>query len=472
MIKKLINYFALVITTVMLVIACSSDTQLQNDETVKTRSQAEPNVLQIWWDKGFTLEEDEALKQIINNWEQESGKKIKLSFYSNDELPEKTQRAIRAGTSPDLVMGSSAERELNPRLAWEGKLADVSDIIEPVKNSYNQSTLEAINYYNNVDHKRSYYGVPISQLTVHIFYWRDLLEQIGKSEADIPQDWQGFWQFWQEVQDNLAAQSQDNESDQQQIYGLGLPLSAGAADTYYIFEQILEANNVNILSTDGELIIDQPEVRQGIIDCLQWYSDFYTTGYIPPSAVDWLNPDNNRNLLQRAIVMTPNTTLSIPAAVRKDASIDLEQLGIIEFPHKPNNESINHLVAVNAVILLSESQHQELAKDFLRYLVRPNTLSDYLKASGGRYLPVLTPVWKNLGWENSQDEHFSTAAKTVIQGKTRPFNIVTNPAYTVILQKNIWGQSLNRIAVDKISPQQAADQAISQIKEIFAQWDQ
>ena len=106
----------------------------------------------------------------------------------------------------------------------------------------------------------------------------------------------------------------------------------------------------------------------------------------------------------------------------------------------------------------------------MRYLVKPNTLSNYLEVSGGRYLPVIDSVWKTLDWSNSEDEHFSTSAKTVIEGKTRPFNIVTNPAYTIVLQKNIWGQALNKVLVDKISPEQAADEAIAQINQIFEDW--
>ncbi|MDJ0594055.1 MAG: ABC transporter substrate-binding protein [Pleurocapsa sp. MO_226.B13] len=471
MTKQLRCYFALAIVTMMLVIACNPETQLQTIQVEKPRSPTRSNVLEIWWDKGFTLEEDEALEQIVSNWQKESGNKLKLSFYSNDELPEKAQRAIQAGTAPDLVMGSSAERELNPRLAWEGKLVDVSDIIAPVKDSYSKSALEAVNFYNNVEKKRSYYGIPISQLTIHVFYWRDLLEQVGKNETNIPRDWNNFWQFWQDVQNDLARQLKLSGQQSPKIYGLGFPLSAGGADTYYLFEQILEARDISILDADGNLIIDEPKVRQGIIDSFKWYTDFYIAGYIPPDAVNWLNPDNNRNLLRRSIVMTPNTTLSIPAAVRKDADTNLEKLGIIEFPNKLNKDPTRHLVAVNAVVLLSASQHQELAKDFLRYLVEPNTLSNYLKVSGGRYLPVMDSVWKTLGWEDSDDEHFSTAAKTVIKGKTRPFNIVTNPAYAIILQKNIWGKALNRIVVNGISPEQAADEAIAQIQDIFANWD-
>ena len=472
MTTRLLHYLALALATMMIVVACNSDTQLQTTQGSKPRGSTAENVLQIWWDKGFTIEEDEALAQIISDWEQESGQKIKLSFYSNDELPEKVQRAIQAGTPPDLMMGSSAERELNPRLAWEGKLVDVADILEPVRNLYSESALEAVHFYNDVEKKRSYYGVPISQLTIHVFYWRDLLAQAGKSEADLPKDWDGYWKFWQQVQEELQAKSPPQGQASQKIYGLGFPFSVGAADTYYLFEQILEAKDVQIVDPEGQLIIDRPEVHQGIIDALKWYANFYTAGYVPPKAINWLNPDNNRNLLRRAIVMTPNTTLSIPAAVRQDADLNLDQLGIVEFPPKPNNEPMRHLVAVNAVVLLSESQQQEAAKDFLQYLIKPERLANYLEAAGGRYLPVMSSVWETLGWEESEDHHFATAAKTVIRGQTRPFALVTNPAYTVILQKNIWGQALNRIVVDQISPEQAAEEARDKIQTIFEQWEQ
>lgn len=89
---------------------------LKSNQFSVTESPISSRVLKIWSDKGYTLEEDEALQQIISNWKEQSGNKIKLTFYTNDELPQKTQRALQAGNPPDIVINSSAERELYPRL--------------------------------------------------------------------------------------------------------------------------------------------------------------------------------------------------------------------------------------------------------------------------------------------------------------------------------------------------------------------
>ena len=74
MIKLFLRYLALAITQlavgiaiIMLVIACNSDTQLNNTQIDKSRSRrvdvsspTEDKILQIWWDKGYSPEEDAA----------------------------------------------------------------------------------------------------------------------------------------------------------------------------------------------------------------------------------------------------------------------------------------------------------------------------------------------------------------------------------------------------------------------------
>ncbi len=187
------KYVLIVLTLSLIIIACTNISKLKLSSV--THSPTDNTVLKIWWDKGFTVDEDEAIQQLVSNWEKQTGNKVKLSFYIGDELPQKARRFIQVGNPPDIMMSSGAERVLNPHLAWEGKLADVTNVIEPVKNLYPEYALQAVNYYNNAAKKRSYYAVPINQSTVHIFYWRDLLEQIGRSEKDIPKDWDGFWEF-------------------------------------------------------------------------------------------------------------------------------------------------------------------------------------------------------------------------------------------------------------------------------------
>jgi len=128
MTKKLLSYFALAMTTIMLVVACNSDTQLQNDEVVM-RSLVDPNVLQIWWDKGYSPEEDEALQKLIKGWSQKTGNKVQVNFYTLDKRSEKPQRYLQSGIAPDIFMSFKAESTLNASLAWEGKLSRSAELI-------------------------------------------------------------------------------------------------------------------------------------------------------------------------------------------------------------------------------------------------------------------------------------------------------------------------------------------------------
>lgn len=423
----------------------------------------ETKILKIWWDKGFTLEEDEALQQVVSNWEKRSGNKVKLAFYSTDELSQKVERELRAGDLPDLIAMFKSEKSLTPRLAWEGKLVDVSDVIEPVKSLYPEAVLQTVSFYNKSAQKRSYYALPIHQATIHVYYWRDLLEKVGHSDAEIPRDWDAYWKFWKQMQDELRAK-------QMNIYGLGLPLSIAAGDTYQTFEQILEAYDVQILDAKGQLWADDPRVRQGIVKVLDWYAQSYRQGYLPPEALHWLNPDNNRNLLNRKVLMTTNDTLSIATAVRQDPDTYHKKLGISQLPHKPNGKPMRYLITVQQVILFADSKNQNMAKDFLAYLIQPEIIDNYLKAAGGRHSPVLKPVWKDSFWTDPNDPHVSTATKTFTEGETRLFYTFQNPAYSMVLKENVWGKALKRVLVDGSSSEQAADEAIARIKQIFAQW--
>ena len=469
--KQFIQFISLILVVSLIIIGCNN-TEVSKS-SLATNSSSNQDSLNVWWDKGFNPEEDEALRQLVSNWENKTGKKINLVFYSTDSFGEKIRRSIRAGNPPDVIMSFKAERSPNYRLAWENKLVDVSDVVNSVKNLYPKAILETVKFYNNVEEKRSYYAVPIHQGTMHIQYWRDLLAEVGRSEKDIPSSWDAFWDFWKQVQDDLRAKNQQNKqsNNQSQIYALGLTLSPEAGDTYYLFEQILEAYDVEIINPQGELLIDEPKTRQGIIKVLSWYQNFYEQGYIPKAALQWLNPDNNRSILNREVIMTPNATLSIPAAVRQDADIYNNKLGTIEFPNKPSGEPMRHLTMAEQAAILAESKNQKLAKEFLKYVVEKEVMKNYLIKAGGRNSPVLEPAWQDSFWTNPNDPHISYASKTFREGNIRYFYTSQSPAYSKVLDKNVWGKALNQVIVGRVSPEKAADEAIKKIKSIYQGWN-
>ena len=456
------RFFSLFISIFILISGCAKTANLEQASITKPTE--ETTTLNIWWEKGFNLEEDEALRALVSNWEKQTNHKTKLSFYTTSELSEKADRALQGDKLPDIMMSQKADMTLYPRLAWRGKLVDVTDIIKPVQNLYEEHALKAVTYYNQVENNHSFYGVPLYQTSLHIFYWRRLLTSIDNTQQSMPEDWDDFWQFWQQAQDNLRAQQSNN------IYGLGFPLSSASMDTFFLFEQILEAYDVALLDSQGKLLVDRPQTRQGIIKCLDWYNQFYQQGYIPPDAINWFNIDNNRHLLNGAVLMTPNVSLSIPAAIRQDQDTYYNKLGIVNFPHKPSGEPMRYLVSVKQAIIFTDSPHQQVAKEFLRYLIQPEIIAEYLQASGNRYLPVHKSVWQDPTWRQTKDPYITNATEALSNSPTRLINMAKNPAYSQVLQENIWGKALTKTIVYGMASEQAADEAIARIKQIFAEW--
>ncbi|WP_008312582.1 ABC transporter substrate-binding protein [Leptolyngbya sp. PCC 6406] len=419
--------------------------------------------LEIWWSEGYYPEETEAIRQAVNDWSEETGTPVELQFYSEKDLIQQSERAIAAGTPPDIIYGYSLDFSVLPQLAWQGKLADVTDVLEPVKTLYSPEALESVFYQNNEAGERSYYAVPISQQTIHIHYWQSLLAEVGLTAADIPQDWDSFWQFWATAQGDLRAKT-GNEG----LHGLGLPMSVAATDTTYTFEQFLEAYGVVLIDPQGNLLLEVPEVRAGIVAALTDYTQYYFSGDVPPNATEWGDPDNNVTFLSRLTLMTPNPTMSIPGSQRQDPVTYNEQMMTIPWPNTPSGEPLQYIASTKQVAIFADSPEMEAAKSFVAYLIQPEILAQYIEGAQGRFFPVMPELLQGSFWTDTTDPHTSVAAQQFTQ--TRPLPTVYNPAYSEVQAQNIWGQAVRSVVVQNVSPEDATDTAIAAIEQIFADW--
>jgi multiple sugar transport system substrate-binding protein len=151
----------------------------------------------VWWGKGFYKAEDDALFAAIKKFEAKNPKyKIDLSLYAPQEAIPKTVAALDAGNPPDVAYGDVYDFQVTAKWAFEGKLEDISSIIDPMRAKFEPSALSTTFLLNNTNQKRAYYAFPVKQQTMHIQYWKDMLGDAGFKESDIPKDWKGYWDFW------------------------------------------------------------------------------------------------------------------------------------------------------------------------------------------------------------------------------------------------------------------------------------
>jgi len=102
-------------------------------------------------------------------------------------------------------------------------------------------------------------------------------------------------------------------------------------------------------------------------------------------------------------------------------------------------------------------------------LIQPEVMNTFLKESG-RHSPAHSSIIQDPYWTNPEDPHTSTVTKTLTKSKIKSIYPTNSPAYSVVLKENIWGQSLEKIVLEGMTPTQAADRATARIAEIFEEW--
>jgi multiple sugar transport system substrate-binding protein len=255
--------------------------------------------LVVWWDEGYYAEEGDAIVEVIDAFEHKSGKKVELITFDQEELPGEIEATIKAGAPPDFAFGYNLPEYVAP-WAFRDRLVDLTDAIGPFANMFDPEVLDQVQLLNGASGQKALYGLPVGRSTNHLHVWKSLLERAGFTLADIPSAWEPFWAFWcDEVQPAVR-----HATGRDDIWGVGLPMSP-TLDTVYQFLQAVAAFDATYVTRQGDLVIDDPQVRRGLIEAMASYTAIYRGGCAPPDAIMWDNYGNNAAFLAQRVVVAP-----------------------------------------------------------------------------------------------------------------------------------------------------------------------
>lgn len=419
----------------------------------------------IWWNQGFYPAEDQAMKEIVTEWQNQTGNKVDLTFYNGSDLPAKIVSALTTGEVPDICYVDNGDYLLLPQNAWNDKVADVSDVVDSQGGEYSKTALMAARLYNNVLHKRSYFGVPLKQQALHNMVWRPLVEAAGYKVEELPKDWNQYYGVFEEIQKKLRAKGQ-------RVFGLGYSLATKDSDSTFLFNQFLVAyGGAGIVTPDGKLHVDDPQVRKAAIDALTALTKPYKEGFVPPGAINWGDPDNNSAFYAKQIVMTPNATISIAVAQMEKADQYYKEVVTQPLPNGPDGKPVTSLVSVKLAFMPKGGKNVEGAKAFLKYFIEPKTLDRYLSQARGRWTPVMPSMLKtDPYWLDPKDPHRPVSMRQQFDGPTMPWFMSFNPAYADVNAEQVWGKAEANIMTGGMTVEKAVDQAFEQIKGDFARY--
>jgi multiple sugar transport system substrate-binding protein len=427
-------------------------------------------VLSVFWVKGFYKSEDDALYEAIRKFEQKTGVKVELSQYPVQDMIPRTVAALDSGTPPDVAYSDVYDFQVTGKWAFEGRLEDISDVLEPIKDRFAPNTVETTYLLNDSTKKRAYYAFPIKQQTMHIEYWVDMLTQAGFKESDIPKTWKEYWSFWCE-----KVQPAYRKASRQRAYGIGQPLGVDGSDSFYSFLTFADAYNVKLVDDEGKLLVDDPKVKQGLAGALTDYTQPYIDGCVPPSATSWKDPDNNVAFHNRTTVLTHNATISIAAKWLDDmnnATLTAEQreqakknyyelIRTAGFPQKPDGSKMVYRAAVKTGVVFANARNKVRGKEFVRFLLEEENLTPYVEGSLGRWFPVTKEGQERPFWK--ADPHRQSVYNQFKDG-TVTFEFTKNYKFTILNNENIWAKAANRVINDNVPVEAAVDEMIARIK--------
>ena len=368
----------------------------------------------VWWEKGFYPQEDEAVAEIIAAFEQKTGKQVELVQPAQDEMLDKAQAALEAGQPPDFLFGTVDARRWTAQWAYEDRLVDLEGALGPVLDLFDADAIEVSTLLNGRTGQRGLYALPMGRNSNHVHVWNSLLERAGFTLADIPKEWEAFWSFWCD-QVQPAVRKALGRDD---IWGVGLPMSAAALDTDDELLQFQLAYGTPWLDRDRRLQVDDPAVRAGMIKALDAYTAIWRKGCTPPDSTSWTNIDNNKAFLAQTVVMTPNTDALDPERAAHARPDDYyKNAATIDWPDGANGQPLvidGYVVSRRG---LQGRREPALAEDFVRFLVEEGWLAHWLDFAGDRLLPPMRKLVEQPFWLDPSDPHRMRAA---IQILTQP----------------------------------------------------
>jgi len=428
--------------------------------------------LTVFWVRGFYKSEDDALYAAIKKYEDKTGVKVELSQYPVQDMIPKTVAALDVETLPDVAFADVYDFQVTGKWAFEGKLEDLSDVLGPVKDKFLKNTLETTYLYNDKTKKRAYYAFPLKQQTMHIQYWKDMLGEAGFKESDIPTGWKAYWDFWCD-----KVQPAHRTKTGKRTYAIGQPMGVDSSDSFYSFLTFMDAYSVKLVDDNGKLLVDDPKVRQGLINALRDYTSIRTRGCTPPSSTSWKDPDNNVSFHNKTILMTHNATISIAAKWLDDANnatLSTEQRAVAKknydeliatsgFPNRPDGAKMVYRAAVKTGVVFEGAKNKKRGKEFVAFLLQDENLQPYVEGSLGRWFPVTKSGAQSAFWQ--ADPHRKAVYNQFGAG-TVTFEFTKNYKFTILNNENVWAKAMSRVVNDNVPVDKAVDEMIARIKQV------
>ena len=230
----------------------------------------------------------------------------------------------------------------------------------------------------------------------------------------------------------------------------------------------------DIVTNDGRLHLDDPKVKQAAIKAAAYLGGAYRDGYVPPSAINWNDADDNNAFHAKLMVMDVDGTLSTEVAIKEKHPEwyfnEIVTHGVPGYPNDNQGKLVASIVGFQSGLIPKGAKNVTVAKELLKFLIQPKVLGELVETGLGRALPVMPALAKTPFWQNPKDPHLLGYAQQGVLGPTRPDYYVYNVAMAEVRSQHVLSNAMIDVAKDGMKAEAAVDKAFKRIQEIFTKY--
>jgi multiple sugar transport system substrate-binding protein len=119
--------------------------------------------------------------------------------------------------------------------------------------------------------------------------------------------------------------------------------------------------------------------------------------------------------------------------------------------------------AVKVGVIFANAKNKKRAKEFVQFAMQDENLTPYVEGALGRWYPVTKAGASRPFW--TEDPHRKIVHAQFSAG-TVPFEFTKNYKFTILNNENVWAKAVNRVVVDKWTPEKAVDEMVARIKQV------
>lgn len=335
---------------------------------VSSSTVAQPRELTVLTWAHFVPASDEFLQQVAQEFGNKRGISVRIDTVSLNDVPSKLAAEVAAGAGHDIVLLMNYSTAL-----YKGYLIPIDEVvaeIEEIYGPYQPAAQEASKVGDN------WYSIPCYYTPAPGICRKDYFSEAGVSYPTT-------------FSDLLEAAEKLHQTG----HPVGMPISHCGDSNDWLF-QILAGFGAQAVNQSGNVTIDSPQAREAI----EYVKKLFN--YMPSDVLSWDGAGNNRWLLSGVGSYIINS-LSVVVAARKDFPEIFENLGLILPPSGP--QGLYSTTSLYTYGIMKWSAVQELAKEFLLFLLEKNNFRQWVEISGGYNMPLFKDLsvfgdlacWKN-----------------------------------------------------------------------------